>query len=502
MKKATTYLASLALAALFTVCISHVVQAQVVLPDIQVNSGSYEDVDIDAGSKSIAVLNDTVYTVYNASPTETSSNVYFSKSVDGGLSFANEISVSTGTTPMTTTLPVIAVDQNGTIYITWTGITGINEVWNIWFTKSSNGGATFQDPIMISTQNAFAYSSMGTFGNSVYIFYADAANYPCADYYFVRSTNNGQSFENAVQINDAPCADGIYFSNLTAMDIDASGNIYLAWVDGRRTNGNGDIFMSQSTDNGANFSSNVMVNSMSSLGVDSAQYYPDITVDAAQNVYISFVDMKLGNDWPNHRVYLTKSIDGGSTFAPEALLDGYENVCKNHNIATTEQGKLVAVMCAAGLTGWSVWLRESSDGGSSFSTPVALSNTQSTNDFSDLHISTGPNENVYAIWKDGREGPMNVYFARTDNPVSIEEAFSADEYLIYPNPTNGQFSIAFETTVTEVEIAIVDLLGKLISTYTYSNTSTVNLELNQSAGVYYVQLKTATGQQTLKLIKR
>ena len=357
MKKATTYLASLALAALFTVCISRVVQAQVVLSDIQVNSGSYEDVDIDAGSKSIAVLNDTVYAVYNASPTETSSNVYFSKSVDGGLSFANEISVSTGTTPMATALPVIAVDQNGTIYITWTGITGINEVWNIWFTKSSNGGATFQDPTMISTQNAFAYSSMGTFGNSVYVFYADATNYPCADYYFVRSTDNGQSFENAVQINDAPCTDGINFSNLTAMDIDASGNIYLAWVDGRRTDGNGDIFMSKSTDNGANFSTNIMVNSMSSLGVDSAQYYPDITVDAAQNVYVNFVDMKLGNDWPNHRVYLTKSIDGGSTFAPEALLDGYDNACKNHNITTTTQGKLLAVMCAAGLTGWSVWLR-------------------------------------------------------------------------------------------------------------------------------------------------
>ena len=62
-----------------------------------------------------------------------------------------------------------------------------------------------------------------------------------------------------------------------------------------------------------------------------------------------------------------------------------------------------------------------------------------------------------------------------------------DEYLIYPNPTNGQFSIAFETTVTEVEIAIVDVLGKLISTHTYSNTSTINLEISQPAGVYYLK---------------
>ena len=286
------------------------------------------------------------------------------------------------------------------------------------------------------------------------------------------------------------------------MDVDASGNIYLAWVDGRRTDGSGDIFMCKSTDSGVNFNTNVMVNSISSLEVDSIQYYPDITVDASQNVYVSFVDMRLGNDWPNHRVYLTKSTDGGSTFAAETLLDGYDNACKNHNITTTEQGKLVAVMCAADLTGWGVWLRESSDGGSSFSTPVALSNTQSTSEFSDLHITTGANEDVYAIWKDNREGTENVYFARTDNPVNVEETFVADEYLVYPNPTNGQFSIAFETTVTEVEIAIVDLPGKLISTHTYSNTSTINLELNQSAGVYYVQLKTATGQRTLKLIKR
>ena len=140
MKKATSIFALLTL---FIASIPLVTYSQVVLPDIQVNTGSYEDVDIDAGSKSIAVLNDTVYSVWNASPTETTGNVYFSKSVDGGLSFANEISVSTGTTPMVTTLPVIAVGPIGTIYITWTGITGINEVWNIWFTKSNDGGATF-----------------------------------------------------------------------------------------------------------------------------------------------------------------------------------------------------------------------------------------------------------------------------------------------------------------------------------------------------------------------
>jgi hypothetical protein len=86
--------------------------------------------------------------------------------------------------------------------------------------------------------------------------------------------------------------------------------------------------------------------------------------------------------------------------------------------------------------------------------------------------------------------------------VGILENGLDAKFAVYPNPTNGQFSIAFESTISEVEITIVDVMGKLVSTKTYSNATTVNLEINQAAGVYYVRLKTAEGQQTVKLIKR
>ena len=312
------------------------IHAQTVMPNVRVNTADYNEVSLDGAAKSIAVLNDTVYAVWSGEPTDTTSNIYFAKSINEGSSFSADLNIFQGPDSILHTLPSLAVAQNGNIYITWTAVSNNENDYNIWFIKSTDGGNTFQTPIHITTNNAFFYSCIGAYNNNVYIFYADASNYPVADYYFVRSTNNGDSFESPIQINDAPCIGNIEFDGLSTLAIDASGNIYLAWVDGRRANGNGDIFFAKSTDSGQSFSANIIVNDVSQPGADSVQYKPSIAVDTSNNVYISFTDKRLGDNWINNRAYMAKSNNGGSTFATESLLVDYDGTCYFHNIRSED----------------------------------------------------------------------------------------------------------------------------------------------------------------------
>ncbi|MFH2142338.1 MAG: sialidase family protein [Bacteroidota bacterium] len=388
------------------------IQAQVVFPNIQVNDLDSADASPD-GYKSITVIDDTVYVVWTDKRNNHIPNIFFSKSIDGGQSFSTDIQVYNGPDSIGHVAPSVAVDEWGVIYVAWTALSNNDQYWNIWMAKSVDGGSSFQTPQIITNTNSFFLPSVGLFNNNIYVFYADLAGYPYADYYFSRSVNGGASFETPVQVNDVPCVSEVS-DFISAMTVDASGNIYLAWVDGRRTNSHGDICFAKSTNNGVSFSSNVIVNDISSIYADSVQYMPSIAVGSANKVYITFTDQRLGNDdWPSNRVYLSVSDDGGSTFAPEVLLAGHDDICKFHDITASTNDKISVAICSNVVPyGWAIWLFESFDGGINFAAPVALCDTLN-NSYSDLRMFMTSDENVYAVWKDERIGMglTNVYFS-------------------------------------------------------------------------------------------
>lgn len=71
--------------------------------------------------------------------------------------------------------------------------------------------------------------------------------------------------------------------------------------------------------------------------------------------------------------------------------------------------------------------------------------------------------------------------------ASIAENQTVD-FTIYPNPSNGTFNIAFDSTV-EGDIFIVDVYGKSVAFTQESNGSTTTVQLNSFAsGVYFVKV--------------
>lgn len=82
-----------------------------------------------------------------------------------------------------------------------------------------------------------------------------------------------------------------------------------------------------------------------------------------------------------------------------------------------------------------------------------------------------------------------------------------NKILIYPNPTNGIFTIknfeAFLTPLSFSKIKITDLTGKIISRKTIvNNLSTIQFDLsNQSAGIYFIKIKTKNNNIFKKIVK-
>ncbi len=86
--------------------------------------------------------------------------------------------------------------------------------------------------------------------------------------------------------------------------------------------------------------------------------------------------------------------------------------------------------------------------------------------------------------------------------VGLEDFESALNISIYPNPTNGDFSIDLGRNIEQLEIHISDVSGKIVFAKSYENSQEVTLNLNESPGLYFVTILADGVQSKYKLIKK
>jgi photosystem II stability/assembly factor-like uncharacterized protein len=91
-------------------------------------------------------------------------------------------------------------------------------------------------------------------------------------------------------------------------------------------------------------------------------------------------------------------------------------------------------------------------------------------------------------------------------PTGLENIYSgAPDFTIFPNPTQGPFSIQYNiSAMSPVSVLVYDFNGRVIGNYELGvrpeGQFTEQLPASLKAGVYFVNVKTSMGQKTKKLI--
>jgi hypothetical protein len=265
--------------------------------------------DVNQGQYDICLVTTSSGAVY-ASYMQ-GNHIMFQKSTDHGATFTAPIQVSGGTWA---DKPWIATSANGNdVYITWT------TRGNLYAVNSHNAGNTWSAPLKVTNESGMYYFSNGGTvlpnGTAVMVGseYPESGNVtgqtgpiPIAVF---RTTNGGTSWTRSVP--DTLFTGATYAtSSVTTVASDANGTLVLVYSGSLAVGGNGHVFVRRSTDSGATWSARTELTN-SAGGADAT------SVAAAGKgngqFAVTWMDARTGA-W---NVFYRGSTDGGSTWSAD-----------------------------------------------------------------------------------------------------------------------------------------------------------------------------------------
>ena len=99
----------------------------------------------------------------------------------------------------------------------------------------------------------------------------------------------------------------------------------------------------------------------------------------------------------------------------------------------------------------------------------------------------------------GKKDKCRVF--RNDSVLNVEDRSQLD-FALYPNPTNGNFTVDLGKEYSDINIQIYNILGQLISSEKYTSAKTIEQEITGAAGVYFVKVNSSEGAQILRILKQ
>lgn len=213
----------------------------------------------------------TEFDKYNSKKTDDFSRIKFSRSIDGGNTFGESIIISDTVGDCidgdnTLEGATSAVLPNGNLLVAWAGH------GNIYLDKSTDGGKTFGKDRIIAAQggswdipvaeimrtNGMPFlvsdNSGGKYNGNVYLQFGDDANGD-ADIFILKSADDGETWSKKIRINDDKVGNGKdQFLGHIAVD-QTSGDIYVVYYSRQNSDNNLfiDTYIAFSTDGGETF---------------------------------------------------------------------------------------------------------------------------------------------------------------------------------------------------------------------------------------------------------
>ena len=356
-------------------------------------------------SPSIAVSGTDIYLVWTENSKDGSFDMFFSKSIDGGDSFSDpkKIVNQNGNTLS----PMIASNEK-TIFLTWTyrypdsysgGWSDDNS--EIFFSKSDDGGNTFSEPRLVSDKETFSsISKMAVDGENIFItWFTHSVPWKSPfkspnEIFFAESIDGGETFNEPINLSEN---DGRSDSTNIATD---DSNVFIVWSDDYMNNTG--IFFTKSSDRGNTFSTTINISK--EIPYSDGPY---ITSDSS-NILVTWASHKEGKD-PD--IFFSKSTDGGNSFTDPKNISNTSGYSIISPIVT--DGKNIFVAWGDSKSNSrSILLTNSTDGGETFSKPKLISHIEGVSDSPSIAYD---NESLYVTWSRQKElfkDPLEIYFSK------------------------------------------------------------------------------------------
>lgn len=259
----------------------------------------------------------TQFDQYGTSDPTKFSNIMYSRSIDAGETWSeavqiNQISGDCVDSDQTTEGAVPTMGPNGEVYVAWSGPAGIV------FDKSLDGGNTWlEEDIFVNEQpTGWDYSIPG-------IYRANGLPVTCCD----------------------------------ISGLENHGTIYINWSDQRNGNDDTDIWLAKSTDGGQTWSNAIRVNDDEP---GKHQFFTWMTIDQTTGELIFVFYDRRNYDDTSTDVYLARSSDGGETFenikiSESPFIPNSSVFFGDYTNVTAHDGKIRPIWARADGTQMSIW---------------------------------------------------------------------------------------------------------------------------------------------------
>lgn len=73
---------------------------------------------------------------------------------------------------------------------------------------------------------------------------------------------------------------------------------------------------------------------------------------------------------------------------------------------------------------------------------------------------------------------------------------------VYPNPTHGTITIKFNDKLDQVTVSLINTLGQLVREEVYSHTASIEFDIHEAAGAYFIKIVSGDKHAYLKVLKK
>jgi hypothetical protein len=378
----------------------------------------------------VASSGDNVYIVWQENPPAGFSSqrdglinyeIFIKKSVDGGQTFGDEINLSNN--PGFSEHPQIAASGNN-VYVAWIDNSPLGgsssqteDNKKIMFKKSTDAGNTFGETITLSDVQAADSSNleMAADGNNVYAvwqvtplppqFNVDQDNAQSAGIFLAMSSDNGETFQDPKSLSDNVLKS---YPKVAAYQ----NKVYVIWnvgIIGDNNNNHNDsstgngIYLTKSINNGSTFGDTLKLNAnWNSVGESQVA----ASGDSVYVVWGGNPDEKVAGN-----LFYTSSLDNGVSFSPARTIT--ERNTLNAEVAAANNGNEVYLAWQGVLPNDNeeIFVKKSTDNGATF-TEISenVSNNEGISECTSISISENSRK-VYLAWEDSPSGNHEILFA-------------------------------------------------------------------------------------------